>query len=296
MKTSFFKRSASDKAFYACLYALMLVFAFIVLYPFLYIAALSFNEGRDALKGGITIWPRAFTLENYGVIFREPVLLHAVLVSVSRTFIGTALSVMLAGLVGFCFTKPNLIGRKFYTVLFMLPMYITAGLIPTFLTYRLFNLNDSFLVYIVPNLIWGYNIIIMRTFFYSLPQSLEESAVIDGASEYTVYFRVIMPLSAAVFATIALFDAVWHWNYWFDTVMYTRSRNLDTLISLLSKMLMENQASQISTLMANRRAQAVTPEVLKSAMTMVTTIPIVMVYPFLQKYFIKGVMVGAVKG
>jgi len=295
MKYSFGKRSISDLAFYICLNGFMLLFAIVVIYPFLYIAALSFNQGRDALRGGITIWPRAFTTENYKIIFQDQQLFHAVMISVARTVLGTALSILLTGLVAFCFTKKNLIGRKFYTMLFLLPMYISAGLIPTFLAYRTFGLYNNFLVYIVPNLIWGYSIILMRTFFENLPPALEESAIIDGANEYDVFFRVIIPLSTAVFATIALFDAVWHWNYWFDTVMYTRDKDLETLISLLSKMLMERQASQISTLMANRRVQAITPEVLKAAMTIVTTLPIVMVYPFLQKYFIKGVMIGAVK-
>lgn len=287
---------AADRLFDAFLYVAMAVFSVVVLYPFVYMLALSLNQGMDALKGGITVWPRAFTWENYAIIFQNSELAHAIFISVARTVIGTVLAVLLTGLVAYCFTKKNLIGYRFYMLLYILPMYIGAGLIPTYLTYRLFGLTDNFLVYIVPNLVWAYNILIMRTFFETIPNELNESAFLDGANEYTVFFRVIFPLSMPVVATIALFNAVWHWNYWFDTVMYTRSDNLNTLMSILSRMLLEQESNVVATLRVQRRARFLTPEVLKAAMTMVTTIPIILVYPFLQRYFVKGVMIGAVKG
>lgn len=274
----------------------MLLFGVTVLYPFLYLAALSFNQGIDALRGGITLFPRKFTLENYKIIFQDSRLAFAVFISVSRTVAGTATAVIFTALVSYCLTKRHLIGYKFYITLYILPMYITAGIIPTYLTYRLFGLTNNFLVYIIPNFVWGFNILIMRTFFDDLPPALEESALLDGAGFYKVFFRIILPLSMPVIATIGLFNAVWQWNYWLDTIIYTRSKNLDTLMSILSRMLMEQQSSDIANLRNSRRVKFLTPEVLKAAMTMVTTIPIILVYPFLQKYFVKGVMIGAVKG
>ncbi|MFD2612313.1 carbohydrate ABC transporter permease [Paenibacillus gansuensis] len=296
MNPNFGKATGFERIFVIGLYMFMTLFCISVLYPFMNIMALSFNQGVDALKGGITIWPRKFTLENYRIIFDDPTLYHAIFVSVSRTVIGTLTALFFTSLVAFCLTKERLVGYHFYLILFLLPMYITAGIIPTYLLYKGIALTDSFWVYIIPNLVWAYNVIIMRTFFKAIPASLTEASMMDGASEFTVFFRIIVPLSTPVIATIALYNAVWNWNSWLDTVLFTRSTNLDTLMSLLSKMLMEQQSNQIATMKSADRVQYLTPQVLKAAMTMVTTIPIILVYPFLQKYFVKGVMIGAVKG
>ncbi len=275
---------------------LCVLFCITVIVPFLYILALSFNNGTDALKGGIGLVPREFTLENYAIIFQEENLLKAVGVSVARTVIGTVSSGILTAFVAYCFTKKNLVGLNFYLALFLLPMYLVPGLIPTFLTYNALGLTNSFWVYIIPNLVWGYNIIITRTFFQGLPPALEESAVIDGANEYVVFFKVILPLSMPVIATVGLFNAVWQWNSWFDTVMYIRGDEWTTLSSMLAKMLTEQQSNFVGSMRTAKRATALTPQVLKAAMTVVTMVPIMVVFPFLQKYFVKGVMVGAVKG
>ena len=277
-------------------YLLLMVFAASVLYPFLYMLALSFNEGTDALAGGIALWPRKFTLENYRIIFQLPSLVNAVIMSVLRTVVGTLTAVVCTGLVGYCFTKRNLPGYRLFVTIFIVPMFVGAGLIPTFLAYRIYGLYDSFLVYIIPNLVWGTNAIIMRTFFDDIPASLSESAVIDGAGEMTIFFRIVLPLSKPVVATIALFNAVWQWNTWTDTFFFTRKSGLDTLSSILSRMILQLQAIDTDLLKVQKRASYITPQVMRAAMTMVTTLPIIMVYPFLQKYFVKGVMIGAVKG
>lgn len=291
------QRSAGDKAFDALLCLAFLLFSVTVLYPFIYLLALSFNEGSDALRGGITVWPRKATLENYRIIFDNPDLLHALMNSVLRTVIGGACSIFLGGLVAYFFTKRNIVGYKLYVTLLVLPMYFSAGMIPTYLIYRGLGLTNSFLVYIIPNLVWAYNILIMRTFFLGLPPSLEESAHIDGAHEYTIFFKIIFPLSAPVFATIFLFDAVWQWNSWFDTLLFAGTKDeLNTLMSLLARMIMSMKSSEIVGIKAAKGAKAITSDTLRAAMTIVTTLPIVLVYPFLQKYFVKGILVGAVKG
>jgi putative aldouronate transport system permease protein len=288
-------RTFAGVLFNSVVYLLLVVFTAAVVYPFLYMLALSFNEGTDALVGGITIWPRKLTLENYRIIFEHPSLANSVLMSVARTVVGTVAAVVCTGLVGYCFTKRSLPGYRFYVTLFIVPMFVGAGLIPTFLAYRAYGLYDSFLVYFVPHLVWGTNAIIMRTFFDDIPSSLSESAVIDGAGELTIFFRLILPLSKPVVATIALFNAVWQWNTWTDTFFYTRKSSLDTLSSMLSRMILQLQAVDTDLLKVQKRASYVTPQVIRAAMTMVTTLPIIVVYPFLQKYFVKGVMIGAVK-
>jgi putative aldouronate transport system permease protein len=291
------QRSLGDKIFDVLLTVAFIAFSVTVLYPFIYLMALSFNEGSDALRGGITVWPRKFTLENYSIIFGNDQLLHGLLISVLRTLIGGCCSIFFGGVVAYFFTKRNIVGYKFYVTLLVLPMYFSAGMIPTYLVYRALGLTNNFLVYIVPNLVWAYNILIIRTFILGLPPSLEESAFIDGANEYTIFFKIIFPLCTPVFATIFLFDAVWQWNSWFDTLLYAgTNENLNTLMSLLAKMIMQMKANEIVGLKASRGAKAITSDTLRAAMTIVTTLPIVMVYPFLQKYFVKGILVGAVKG
>lgn len=289
-------RHKSDRVLDLIIYIVSALFVLLILLPFIHLIALSFNDGMDALKGSIGLWPRKPTLENYKIILQEQSLLRATFTTVARMVVGTASSLVLTGLVAYCLTRKNLMGRRFYLIVFLLPMYIGAGLIPTFLTYKALGLTNSFAVYIVPNFVWAYNIIVIRTFFETLPKALEESAILDGATDYQIFFRIYVPLSMPVIVTIGLFNAVWQWNSWFDTVMYIRGNNLDTLSSLLAHMLMEQQTNFINDMKLAKRAVSLTPEVLKAAMTIVTIIPIMLVYPFLQKYFVKGVMIGAVKG
>lgn len=294
-ESSIGKRLYKFKSFDFLLYIFMIILSLIVLYPFLYLIALSFNQGTDAIRGGITVFPRKFTMENYRMIFENRSMLHGLFISISRTLVGTAVTMVFTILASYCFTKRDMVGYKFYLWIFLIPMYIAAGIIPTYLVYKTMGITNNFLVYIIPNLVWGSNIIIMRTLFDDVPKSLAESAFMDGAGDMTIIYKVIVPLSLPVIATIALFNAVWQWNSWFDTMLFTRSKDLDTLMSLLSQMLLQNQSQQLAVAKANNRMQNITPEVLKAAMTMITVMPIVLVYPFLQKYFIKGIMVGAVK-
>ena len=289
--------SWGDRIFDTLLVIVFVLFSLTVLYPFIYLTAISLNEGSDALRGGITVWPRKFTLENYRVIIENPLLLRSLVNSVLRTAIGAVSSVTCCGLCAYFFTKRDIVGYKFYVAMLVLPMYFSAGLIPTYLVYRGLGLTNNFLVYIIPHLFWAYNILIIRTFILGLPSSLEDSAFMDGAHEYTIFFRIIIPLSMPVFATVFLFDAVFQWNSWFDTVLYNgTSEELSTLMSLLARMIMQTTANEVVNLKATKAAKEITSQTLRAAMTIATTIPIVMVYPFLQKFFVKGVLIGAVKG
>lgn len=286
--------SIANRVFDAFLYLLLTLLCITIIYPFLHLLALSFNQGIDAIRGGIGIWPRAFTTENYALVFQDQGLISAVGMTVLRTVVGTTVEVILTAGVAYCFTK-SLVGYKFYMALYLIPMYWGAGIIPTYLVYREMGILNSFWIYILPNLAFGYNIIVMRTNFKSIPPALEESAEIDGASVLRIFLQIIIPLSGPVLATIALFAAVFQWNSWFDTLMYTRSDSLETLSSLLAQMLMEQQSSYVGSAIVTKRANHLTPEVLRAAMTIITTVPILFVYPFVQRFLISGVMVGSVK-
>ena len=181
--------TGNDRIFNIILYASFIILAFLFLYPFIYLIALSFNEGIDAFKGGIYFFPRKFTMENYTAIFRNSKVLNGFNMSVLRTVIGTLATLITTSLVAYGFTKRDLAGYKFYMLSMLIPMYVTAGIIPTFLTYKSYGLINNFLVYLLPNLGWGTTIIIVRAFFDSIPSVLEESAKMDGAGVYTVFFQ-----------------------------------------------------------------------------------------------------------
>jgi putative aldouronate transport system permease protein len=262
---------------------------------------ISFNSGRDTVTGGITFWPREFTLENYQIVFQDQRLMNAFFISVLRTVIGTFSSIMLTAMAAYGMSKRELIGRKFITIFFILTMFFSGGLIPTFLVVRSLGLMDSFWVMIIPGLISVWNMIIFRTFFQQLPKGLEDSAKIDGCGYWGTFFRIILPLSGPVIATLSLFTAVGHWNDWFMPSIYITSDHLIPLQTFLQRVLNSNtvssQMSQIDSGSAARLAEmtGVTGKSLSMAIMMVATLPIVMVYPFVQKYFVKGVLIGSLK-
>jgi len=272
----------------------------VTVYPFYYCIVLSFNDGKDALFPGIYFWPRMFTLDNYAFIFNNKQLLFAFKNSILRTIIGTAIAVIITSAGAYALTKKHLIGRRFYLIFFILTMYFSGGMIPTYLVYRKLGLIDNFLVYILPPAWSYYNALLCMAFFESIPDSLEESAFIDGAGPIYIFIKIIFPISTPIIATISLFIGVWHWNYWFDTMIYTTRSDLQTLQNLLMIVIREAENMiKLSQQAAQLGAVAVfnvTPVTVRVATMIVTTFPIIIVYPFVQKYLIKGIMLGAVKG
>ncbi|MBP3561837.1 MAG: carbohydrate ABC transporter permease, partial [Treponema sp.] len=194
---------------------LMLVICFVSLYPVWYTVIISFNDSSDALRGGIYWWPRKFSLESYKTVFQDTTIIRAFMVTVLRTLIGTVTSVFFTAMVGYAFSKKHIMGNKFYTILGTITMFFTGGLIPSFITLKNLGLYNNFLVYIIPSLFNFYNMIIFRSFFNELPAGLEESARLDGANDLMIFIRIVIPLSAPVIATIALFNGVGHWNDYF---------------------------------------------------------------------------------
>jgi len=294
----FIHEPLGEKIFDIFLYIFMIFIIFVTLYPFLNVIAVSFNDSTDTIKGGITIFPRVPTLKNYEKIFEFPLILTGLRTSFLRTVIGTTCTVFCSAMVAYTISRADFIFRKFVTGLFLITMYVGAGIIPFFMVIRMFGLNNNFWVYIIPNLVGAYYLIVMRSFFQQLPYSLQESAFIDGATDLTVFFRIILPLSLPVVATIALFAAVFQWNSWFDTYLFAISNdNITTLQYELQKILQQSNAQQSNPNpdAALLMASAVSPRSFRMAMIVVSAFPIVVVYPFVQKYFVTGMTLGAVK-
>ena len=291
-----------DRFMVITIYILLSVLAFTTFYPFWNAAVISFNVGSDTAMGGVTFWPRAFTLENYGIVFNDARLLNGFWISILRTVVGTALSIVVTAIFAYGLSRSELMGRKFYMVLCIITMYFSGGLIPSFLLIRELGMMNSFWVFIIPSLVSVWNMIIFRTFFKELPAGLEESAKMDGCGNWGTLFRIVLPLSGPVVATLGLFTAVYHWNDWFLPSIYISNESLLPIQTMLKQILNSNivseQLSQLDSAAQGQMAkmQTVTSKSLSMATMMVATLPIIMVYPFVQKYFVKGVLVGSLKG
>jgi len=271
----------------------------ITLYPFLNVTAKSFNDPIDTVKGGISIIPRVPTLQNYiGLFERGSNLPIAFRNSVLRTVLGAATGVLSCAMFAFALSRSDFLFRKVFTIILVITMYASGGLIPSYLLIRNLGLINSFWVYIIPWLISAFNVIVIRSYIDAIPYSLQESARIDGANDLHIFFNIILPLSKPVLATIALFVAVGQWNSWFDTYLYARGTvDLSTLQYELMKVLDSAQAvgnAQDIYSEGLRKAKQ-SPEAIKMAITVIATVPILVIYPFLQKYFVSGITLGAVK-
>ncbi len=281
-------------------YAVMVLLAFIMIYPLWYCVAGSLNEGMDYLRGGVFLWPRKWTLANYKAVFLDSAILNAFWVTIWKCLVGTVTSVLCTAMVAYAITRPKLRLKKLYIPFIMLTMFFSGGLIPYFILIVDLGLYDSFWVYIIPTMFSAYNMIIIQSFMRELPSELIESAKLDGASEYRIFFQMILPLSKPVLATIALFTVVTHWNSYFDSMMYTSSQELQTIQLFLKKVITDPSVSRglgsAATIAIPDQAATLTPQVVKLATMVVTALPVVCIYPFLQRYFVKGVTVGAVKG
>lgn len=291
-------KSWSERIFDIIVYVVVTFVVLITLYPFLNVLAISFNDSVDSVRGGITVYPRQFTLENYARIFSYSTLLTGLQISVLRTVAGTLLGLLTSSMLAYTLARQEFQARKFVATFLAMTMYISGGMIPVFILMRDLGLIGTFGVYVLPGAVAAFNVFVIRSFIDGIPYALQESAKLDGANDFTIYWRVILPLAKPALATIALFLAVGQWNAWFDTYLYNGSKeSLTTLQFELMKVLQSTTAGSSGTdyrsqLMTN---QTVSPESIKMAITIVATVPILVVYPFLQKYFVKGMTLGAVK-
>lgn len=293
------KETKGEKIFNVLNILIMTVIAIVTLYPFLNVIAISFNDSIDTVRGGITIFPRQFTLDNYKQIFSYGSLISPIIVSILRTAIGTALGLIGTAILAFVLSRKDFIFRKPLGILFIITMYVSGGMIPDYMLIRSLGLFNDFWVYIVPGLIGVFNVFVLKSYMDSLPIELQESGKMDGANDWIIFIKIILPLCIPVLATIGLFIAVGQWNSWFDTYLYCSSdKGLSTLQYELQKILSNSQissAESIKGMSSEVIASMVSPESIRMAMTVVATVPIVCVYPFVQKYFVKGLTLGAVK-
>ncbi|MDR3597269.1 carbohydrate ABC transporter permease [Clostridium sp.] len=294
----FRRRSKSDIFFDSLIGIFMVAFVIVTLYPILNTLAISFNDGIDSVRGGIYLWPRMFTIKNYQTVFHNQNLTQAAFISVSRTIIGTVLQVFLTAMLAYVISRKDYLFKKQLSFFYVLTMYVGGGMIPVYVLMKYLHLTNNFLVYILPGLISAFNMIVIRTFMNGLPDSLVESAKIDGAGDFRIFLQIVLPLCKPVLATVALFVAVDQWNAWFDAMLYnSASPNLTTLQYELMKVLSASaqQGSSGTVDMVKNAANMVTPKSLRAAITIVTALPIVCLYPFLQRYFVSGLTIGGVK-
>jgi len=293
------KLNFSDKVMQVVIYFLLIVLAFLTFYPFWNSLVISFNIGSDTSLGGVTFWPRKFTFENYEIVFQDKRIFQAYLITIARTVVGTLVSMFFTALFAYGLSKKGIVFKKGYMIICIVTMYFSGGLIPYFILVYNLNLYNTFTFLIIHGMVNVYNMIIFRTFFQELPDGLEESARIDGCSNFGVFFRIVLPISGPVVATLGLFTAVGLWNDWFTPAVFIGNPNLIPLQTLLVQIV---NAGQTATLIANLNTYAqsavqasVTVKALQMATMMVATLPILAVYPFLQKYFVKGALVGSLK-
>ncbi|MCR4578007.1 MAG: carbohydrate ABC transporter permease [Clostridiales bacterium] len=296
------KKTVWDVLFEIAIYVFFTFFTLLCIFPFYYIFISSISSNALVDKGAIFFYPRSIHFSNYISVFKIKTLPQAAFISVSRTVIGTALSLIAASFMGYCMSKPEYWHRKFVYRVIIATMYFNAGVVPLYLTYRALGLIDNFLVYVLPCLNQSFNMVLCKTYMESIPGSLEESAEIDGAGYFRRYTRIILPLSMPILATIAIFAAVGQWNAFMDTVLYMTSTKYFTLQYTLNLYL--KKATALADILKTDSAAAqnmnldtlLTAESTRYTITMVTIIPVLMIYPFFQRYFIKGIMIGAVKG
>ncbi len=297
----YFFRHERDLGFPIFNTVILILLMIVTLYPVLNTLATAFNDGTDALRGGIGVLPRRFTMKSVDNILSKQEIYDAAWVSVSKTIIITVLNLFWTGMLSYALSRREYVLRKFITTVMVLTMYVNAGLIPTYLLIsRTLNLQHSYWVYIIPTMFSCFNMIVIRTYIMGLPDALVESAKIDGAGDFRIYWKIIFPLCTPVLATVALFVAVGSWNSWFDTRLYNAGqRDPKTLQYLLQVKILTagtntNQANTTTdALMVTSKVEPIT---IRAAITVISTVPILVVYPLLQKYFVTGMALGSVKG
>ncbi|GBF75613.1 hypothetical protein PA598K_04032 [Paenibacillus sp. 598K] len=291
------RRTVEDRVVDTVNTGLLLLMALVTMYPFYYLIIISFNNGLDSSLGGIYFWPRAFTLSNYEKFLSDPKWLMAFGVSGLRTVVGAAITIFFTCLTAYGLAYRNLVFQKVYFSFFIIAMYTSGGLIPYYVVLRSLGLLNTFWVYIVPGAVTIFFLVIAVSFFREIPPEMEESARIDGASDLTIFFRMILPVSKPLIAAMGLFVGVGQWNAWMDSAYFVNKDGLRTLTYRMMEVI--NQGMMPTDLATAERAAAITGVTTFSIQVtamVIAVVPILLVYPFLQKYFVQGIMIGSVKG
>ncbi|MBU3840238.1 MAG: carbohydrate ABC transporter permease [Candidatus Ruminococcus intestinipullorum] len=290
------KKSWPDKIFVVLNTLFMISFVVITLYPVLNTLAISLNDGTDALRGGIYLIPRKLTFKNYITVLQKDNLITGAWVTVLRTVLGTAVALITNAILAYIVSRKRFLFKRSLSLFWVVTMYVNGGMIPVFLLYKNLGLTNSFWVYIIPGMISAFNMLVIRTYMSGIPDSLEESAQLDGAGYTTIFIKIISPLCKPVYATVALFVAVGQWNSWFDAMLYNRMSPEYTTLQYELMKLLSSVTNQSSSAEAMKNAMgSVTPTSVRAAATILTMLPIICLYPFLQRYFITGLTIGGVK-
>jgi putative aldouronate transport system permease protein len=291
------QKSIGEKVFNAFNIIFMILISFVCIYPLWYVICIAFHDSSVSSYYDVYFWPKVFTLSNFKVVFENQTLFRGFGISIMRTVIGSLTSVGFCGVVAYALSKKYLMGRNFFLALITITMFFSGGLIPFYIILKDLGLVDSFWVYIIPTLLSAWTIILMKSFFQSLPISLEESAKIDGANDIRIFFSIVVPISVPVFATMILFAAVGNWNDWTMGEIYISNPNLLPVQTILMRMITQMSISTMILQNMNPEGLAKAPSIesVKMAAIVITTVPIIVVYPFLQKYFVHGIMLGSIK-
>jgi putative aldouronate transport system permease protein len=299
-----YRRSLSESVFVFLNTAFMVLLCAATLYPFIYLLAYSLNEGTDATRGGIYLFPRVFTLFNYKYVLNNGTMQSAYIITVGRTVLGTLLGLIVTGVTAYGVSFRSLPHRKIIMFYILIPMLFSGGLVPYYIQLARMGLINTFWVFVIPGLFSIWNMFVLMKFFMGIPESLRESAIIDGANELTVLWKIIVPVAMPAIAAIALFTAVGHWNDWFTGAFFVNNIKLIPVQTYLQRLLMAdslatitgNQEVNVEAVFRNSQVATMTLKALKTAAVMVGTLPVLCVYPFLQRYFVKGVLIGSIKG
>jgi len=290
------KRTAAERIGYASTMTMLIAIAFSTLYPFWHVLMYSVSDSRAAMSGGLFFLPRNFTIVSYQMVLKTSQIYIAYLNTILLTFFGTILSLLVSSLTAFSLSHKHLRGRNFFSMLFFITMLFTGGMIPTFLVVQSLGLIDTFWALVLPSMMSAYNMFILRNYFQQLPVSLEESACIDGASPPLILFRIIIPVSKPALAAVAMFYGIAYWNDYLQCILYTNSSNLHVLQVYLRNLLASVGAMDAIAGVAGGDSVLLTEETVKMTTIAISVIPILIVYPFLQRFYTKGITVGAVKG
>jgi putative aldouronate transport system permease protein len=290
------KRSLGERLFYPADIVIMIILVIFTLYPIWHVALGSISDpGKLMAHSGLVLRPYGFSLVSYKAVFKNPMIRTGYLNTIFILVAGVLLNMIMTCLGAYVLSRKKVLWNKAITFFIVFTMFFSGGLIPSFLNIKELGLYNSLWALIIPTAISTFNMIIMRTSFQTIPDSLEESAKLDGAGHFTILFRIVLPVSKAVIAVIILYYSVGHWNSWFDAMVYLQKRELYPLQLVLREILIQNQTTDM-TMQSEAQDQEMIGETIKYAVIMVATVPILILYPFLQKYFVKGVMVGALKG
>ncbi len=287
---------AGDVIFEIFLILFLVIFVFVTLYPLINTLAISFNDGFDTVTHRIHFIPHQFTTDNYKAVFAKEGYRIGAVNTVARTVFGTLISLAVNAVLAFVISRKRFLFKKSFSLFWVITMYVNGGLIPTFIVFQKLHLTNNFLVYIIPGAASAFNMLVIRNYMNGIPDSLEESAQIDGAGYFKIFYSIISPLCKPVYATIALFVAVYQWNSWFDAMLYNKMKdNLTVLQYELMKQLETAMKSAGSVEGLKNSGTSITPTSIRAAATICTMVPILFIYPFLQRYFVTGLTIGGVK-